>query len=135
MFTDTLSSEHIVVKNLLGGAHPHDQMRDVEFSCEIKRIVLLPPKLSRIAKTIGNQSGLAKELQCGRTSDNDTSNHVLTRTEIHKHTKNKTLSCKRFLTTWRCGHHIATTLVLNELGGSLFACSTAAIPNAQGRQR
>ena len=31
---------------------------------------------------------------------------MLTRTEIHEHTEHKTLSCKRFLPTWRCGHHI-----------------------------
>ena len=50
---------------------------------------------------LGKRSSNANE-----HSDNGTSNHVLTRTEIHIHTKHKTLSCKRFLPTWRCGHHI-----------------------------
>ncbi len=63
MFTGC--SEHIVVKSQLG-THPQDQMRDVQFSCAIKRVVPFRQNF-RIAKPAGNHRGLAKELQCGRT--------------------------------------------------------------------
>ena len=78
-------------KSQLGGTHPHHPMENVQYTCALTRVVSLPPKLSRIAKTVGNHGGPAKELQSGRIPH--TSNHVLTRTEIHKNTKHKSLSC------------------------------------------
>ena len=53
------------------GSHPHAPTRDVEKTCALTRIVFLPPRFSQVA------------------------NHVLTRTENQKHTKHRSMSCKK----------------------------------------
>ena len=105
---------HIVmtmVRSQLGGTHPHAPKRDVEKTCALTRIVFLPPRFSQVA------------------------NHVLTRTENHKHTKHRSMSCKT------CSHlgAVATTskrLKNNgQLGGTHRQARKAEISNTHGQQR
>ena len=62
MFINTMCGEDIVVKSHLGGTHPRAPTPDVQKTCALKRIVLLAPDFSRVAKTVGNHGGVAKLL-------------------------------------------------------------------------
>ena len=56
-------------------------------------------------------------MQENTTTMTHTSNHVLSRTGIHKHTKQKSLSSP----TWRCGHHIVAPPNNNQLRARILA--------------
>ena len=63
IFTIARCGDHIAApqsKSQLFSTHPHHPMENVQYTCAITRVVSLPPKLSRIAKTVGNHGGPAK---------------------------------------------------------------------------
>ena len=127
MLTNTLCSEHIVVKSQLGGTHPHDPMRHVQFSCAIKRVL---PFLNNVRESRNLLAiwRLGQELQRKNTlRQRHTSSHVLTRQEINKTYETQIALMQKSHPTWRCGHHTATTLFLSQFGGPLVACPKAGL--------
>ena len=91
--------------------------------CALTRVVSLPPECSARRGHYWQswRPDQRTPMRENTTTMTHTSNHVLSRSEIHKHTKHKPLSCKRSAPTWRCGHHIVAPQNNSQLRARILA--------------
>ena len=102
-------------------------MRNVQFSCAIERVL---PFRENFRESRNLLAIMAAWPRTPTEEHTPTRTHVKSRTDYTRNpqTSEKQKGVMRNNSpTWCCGHHIATTLVLSQLGGPLVAWSIAGI--------